>query len=765
MKRYWIGFTAVFLLSFLVLGWVGTRIYHEAPPIADRVVTTDGRTMIPSGDIARGQNTWQAMGGMELGSIWGHGSYVAPDWSADWLHREATFILDRWSTAEFGAPYEKLSSDRQASLQKRLATMMRRNTYDAKTGVLTLDPIRAEAFEANLAHYADVFSKGRKDYAIPQGTLTKPADLRRLASFFFWSSWATSTNRPGSDVSYTSNWPHEPLVDNRPTGDTVVWTGVSIIALLAGIGFMASWFARREREHPDDDVPANDPLIGSKATPSQRAVVKYFWVVSALVLVQIALGIVAAHYGVDGDSFYGIPIGQSLPYVISRTWHTQLGIFWIATAWLAAGLYIGPAVGGREPKGQRLGVNILFGALLLVVVGSMTGEYLSVKHMLGTGDAWFYFGHSGYEYIDLGRAFQIALLVGLFLWLFLVARSIMPALRRNDQQRPVLILFLISAIAIAGFYGAALGAGRTTNLAVAEYWRWWVVHLWVEGFFEVFATVVIAFLFARLKLLSLKTAGQSVVLSATIFLAGGIIGTLHHLYFSGTPTFVLALGSVFSALEVVPLLFVGYEAWENLKMSRQKAWVRKYKWPIYFFVAVAFWNLVGAGLFGFMINPPVALYYMQGLNTTPVHGHAALFGVYGMLGIGLMLFCLRAMRPELQWRDGLIKWAFWLINGGLMAMVVISLLPVGLLQTWASVDVGYWYARSAEFMQSPTMQALRWLRAIGDTIFACGAVALVLFVIGLATGRSYRPDAPQRPERAAPRRVSGTTKREVEELV
>ena len=178
-------------------------------------------------------------------------------------------------------------------------------------------------------------------------------------------------------------------------------------------------------------------------------------------------------------------------------------------------------------------------------------------------------------------------------------------------------MFLISSLAIAGFYGAALGYGRHTNLAVAEYWRWWVVHLWVEGFFEVFATVVIAFLFARLKLVSLRTAGEASLLSSTIFLSGGIIGTLHHLYFSGTPTLVLALGSVFSALEVVPLLFVGYEAWHNIRLSRATSWVRKYRWPIYFFVSVAFWNMLGAGLFGFMINPPIALYYMQGLNTTP----------------------------------------------------------------------------------------------------------------------------------------------------
>jgi nitric oxide reductase subunit B len=738
MRRLWWAFAAVVIVSFVVLGWIGVRIYQEAPPIPREVVTTDGSILIQPGDIEAGQNVWQSMGGMELGSIWGHGSYVAPDWTADWLHREALFVLDEWARAGTGSAYADLSAEQQAPLLARLKQTMRTNTYDASSTVLRVDPARGRAFEANAAYYADVFTKGRKEYAIPAATLTDPVKLRQLAAFFSWSAWAASTNRPADTISYTSNWPHEPLVGNTPTGEAVVWTGVSIILLLSGIGAMVFYHASRPQEAKPGAVPADDPLLGSTPTPSQRATVKYFWTVAALFLLQIALGVVTAHYGVEGGGLYGIPLDSILPYTIARTWHLQLGIFWIATAWLAAGLYIGPAVGGAEPRFQRLGVNVLFGALLVVVLGSMAGEWLSVKQALSSGTMWFYFGHSGYEYIDLGRAFQAALLVGLFLWLFLVARAIWPALVRRDEQRGILSLFLVSALAIAGFYGAALGYGRHTNLAVAEYWRWWVVHLWVEGFFEVFATVVIAFLFARLKLITLRTAGEASLLSATIFLSGGIIGTAHHLYFSGTPIVVLALGSVFSALEVVPLVFVGYDAWHNIQISRHAGWVRQYRWPIYFFVSVAFWNVVGAGLFGFMINPPIALYYMQGLNTTPVHGHAALFGVYGMLGIGLMLFTLRALRPEAAWKERPLAISFWAINIGLFAMVTFSLLPVGLMQTWASVTNGYWYARSAEFLQTDLMQTLRWLRMIGDTIFAVGAFVLVAFVFGLSTGHSIR---------------------------
>jgi nitric oxide reductase subunit B len=738
MKRYWYGFLLVVVISFAVLIWIGTRIYHQAPPVPVKVVTTDGTVAIGEGSIDRGQNVWQALGGMESGSIWGHGSYVAPDWSADYLHRECVFILDRWAMNEKGKKYDDLPAEDRGSLQKRLEVMMKTNNYNPATGILTIEPERFEAFKDNLKHYSDIYINGKDDYAIHKNAQPDTSKLRDLAAWFFWSSWAASANRPGDNISYTSNWPHEKLINNVPTGDTVVWTGVSIIMLLTGIGAMSLYYIIGKKGKEDEvEISKIDPLLGGVATPSQKAVIKYFFVVTGLILVQIIMGIVTAHYGVEGNGFYGFPLSTILPYSVARTWHVQLAIFWIATAWLAAGLYIGPAVSRTEPKGQRLGVNVLFVALLVVVLGSMAGQWMSIMNKF-TGNNWFLFGHQGYEYLDLGRIWQITLLVGLFLWLFLVARTVVPAIKSADiNRKPLITLFLISTIAIVVFYIPGLFYGQNSSLSVIEYWRWWVVHLWVEGFFEVFATVVIAFLFANLGLIKPAHAAKAALLSSTIFLSGGIIVTLHHLYFSGTPTIALAFGSVFSALEVVPLVFVGYEAWDNYKISKNDGWLRNYKWPIYYFIAVSFWNLVGAGLFGFMINPPIALYYMQGLNTTPVHAHAALFGVYGMLGIALMLFAFRSHKPEYPWKEKMISFSFWAINIGLFLMIVLSLLPIGLLQTKASVEIGYWYARSAEFLKSDGMDTLRWMRVIGDTVFALGAFALVIFVIGLVTGRSY----------------------------
>jgi nitric oxide reductase subunit B len=327
----------------------------------------------------------------------------------------------------------KLDNEQQAQLIARLTKLLHTNTYDPSTGTVTVDPIRVEAFESNLAHYTEVFSKGNADYAIPAGAVSDPDRFRKLSAFFFWTAWAASTDRPNDISTYTNNWPHEPLIGNRPTGDTIVWTGVSIIMLLAGISAMAWWYASKRNEEEEPTPPETDPLALWEATPSQKATIKYFWVVSALILVQMLLGVITAHYGVEGDGFYGFPLSDWLPYSVTRTWHVQMGLFWIATAWLAAGLFIGPLVSGEEPKGQTLGVNVLFGALLLVVVGSLTGEWLSIQNKM-TDTVSFYLGHQGYEYVDLGRVWQIGLMVGLLLWLFLMIRVLLPALRKPARQ-------------------------------------------------------------------------------------------------------------------------------------------------------------------------------------------------------------------------------------------------------------------------------------------------------------------------------------------
>jgi nitric oxide reductase subunit B len=737
-RKLWISLALLLAASFAVLLWAGGEIYRKAPPMPEQVRSASGETIYTRADIELGRRVWQSIGGMQLGSIWGHGSYVAPDWSADWLHREAVAVLDLWAQRETGATgYEALPEEQRGMLLGRLQPRMRRNTYDAATETIVLDDDRAAVITPITAHYESLFGNDpamatlREAYAMKNDTVPDAEHRRALTAFFWWTAWAAGTERPGSAITYTSNWPSEPLVGNRPPASTFLWSAFSVLFLIAGIALLgwhrAVWDERRDTPHA---LPATDPMQALRITPSMRATGKYFWMLLALFLLQILLGSITAHYQIEGQHLYGFNLSEILPYSLTRTWHTQLAVLWIATAWLATGLYIAPAVSGHEPKYQKLGVDFLWVSLLIIVVGSFTGQWLAVMQKLGL-DHNFWFGHQGWEYADMGRFWQWYLFIGLLLWLLLVGRALWPALKPGAPARSLVALLFLATVAIGLFYGAALMWDENTHLSMVEYWRWWLVHLWVEGFFEVFATAVLALIFTRLGLLRINTATVAVLFATIIFLAGGVLGTLHHLYFSGTPVAVIALGASFSALEVVPLAYIGFEAYHHYKLGRSTPWMAKYRWPVMFFVAVSFWNIVGAGLLGFLINPPLSLYYMQGLNLTPLHGHTALFGVYGMLGIGLVLFCLRGMKPDLVWNERLLKTSFWSFNIGLALMAVLTLLPIGTLQLFAAINHGYWYARSAEFMQQPLIDTLVWMRTPGDVIFAIGALTLAWFVLML----------------------------------
>lgn len=731
------------LLSFSVLLFFGQKIYQAAPPLPTSVVSSNGGQIYTLAQIQHGQNVWQSLGGMQKGSIWGHGSYLAPDWSADWLHREAVAMLNAASLAEYRVDYENLNEVDQEMLQIPLRAIIRENTWDSETGIVSLSEERAAAVKTVANHYSNVFQSSgsaesrqlREQYAFAQSDNLSDEDMHALSGFIFWTSWSAVTNRPDDDISYTSNWPYEPLVGNTPPPSLLIWTLLSVILLIAAIATLVWFYVQqydvwRDDLEPENGVAEDNLLAQSFQTPSMKATGKYFWTVLVLFGLQIILGTITAHYAVEGQDFYGFPLAEYLPYSVTRTWHTQLAVFWIATAWLATGLYVAPLISGKDPKYQHYGVNFLYVCLLIIVVGSFAGEWLGINQAFNDLTMNFWFGHQGYEYVDLGRFWQIFLFIGLLIWLVLMFRALLPALQ-GGQNRSLIILLALASVAIGLLYGAGLMWGENTHISIMEYWRWWVVHLWVEGVFEVFATTIIALLFVKMGLLRGATATVSVLFATIVFLAGGVLGTFHHLYFSGTPISVIALGGVFSALEVVPLAVIGFEAYQHTKLERQAKWIDFYRWPLKFFAAVSFWNLVGAGLLGFLINTPLALYYMQGLNTTAAHGHGAMFGVYGMLGIGLMLFCLRGMTAQTTWNHRWLNWSFWSLNIGLAMMILFALLPAGLWQTYNASIHGYWFVRSADFIHSTVMETLVWARVPGDVIFAFGAFALCYAMIGV----------------------------------
>ena len=727
-KKYWIAVVAVLIIGFSILGYLGTDVYHQAPPVPTAYVSQDGQVLFTKEDILHGQSAWQSTGGQSVGTVLGHGAYQAPDWTADWLHKEVSIMLDIKSQEAFGVLYNQLGPAQQAAV-KEVVKEEYLGSAVRDDGTVVLSPERITAMNITGRYFVELYGDNpeltltRDHFAMKDNTLPELQDRIDMARFFFWTTWMASTQRPGTDATYTNNWPHEPLLDHNPTPESVAWSVVSVIILLCGIGIVVWLWAFGKK---DDDhalvPPTEDPISKINLTPSQRALGKYLFTILALFLFQLGMGGIIAHYTVEGQAFYGIPLAQYFPYSIARTWHIQASLFWIAMAFLSAGLFLAPIInGGKDPKYQKLGVDILFWALVVLVVGSFAGTYLGVAHQIPA--AWnFLLGHQGYEYIELGRIWQWIEYIGILFWLVLMIRSIIGAFKQKGDKN-LIAAFIFSVIMVGIFYGPGLFYGEHSHLAIMEYWRWWVIHLWVEGFFEVFSTTLMAFIFVTLGLVSYRAGTVAAISSGAIYLIGGIPGTFHHLYFTGVTSTIVATGASFSALEVVPLVLLGYEAFENYTRLHSAPWMHRLKWPVYCFIAVSFWNLVGAGVFGFLINMPVSLFYIQGLNTTAVHAHTALFGVYGFLSLGFVFLIARYIRPEVEFNDKLMKFGFWALNIGLALMVLISLLPIGLIQAWASITHGLWFARSEEFMQQPLLQNLRWLRMIGDTILIIGAVA------------------------------------------
>lgn len=719
-------------LTFGVLIFGGYLISREKPPIPARVVDAQGKVLFTGEDILAGQEFYFSRGGQHIGTIWGHGSYLAPDWSADFLHRMGLYLAARHQGLSpdeargYGQEaFDDLAPEEKGRITALVTQEIKTNRYDPATGALTLTPFQAEALSALQDYYSELFIRGNERMGLQAEIVRTPEEGFRLTGFFAWLAWAAGTLRPGAEHTYTTNWPYDPLVGNVPVPDALIWSIVSVVLLILAIAAALFYYLRYLRTD-DYETELLTEFPEPRPTPSQKATLAYFLTAVLLFVLQIGMGAVTGHHTVEGTHFFGIPIGHILPYAVTRTWHLQLAVFFIATCFLAAGLFIGPFV-GQEPKGQRSWVLFLFAAVVIVVVGAMSGAWLSIGGHLD--EYSFHLGHQGYEFIELGRLWQVLLIVGMLIWLVLVYRSISPALKTEDDKGGMTHMLLYSSVSIPLFYMAGLMYGRGSHLSDAEYWRWWVVHLWVEGFFEVFATVVMAFLLSRIGAVSKKFALTTVYFIVFLYLGSGVIGTFHHLYWSGSPMPIIALGAVFSALEVVPLTLLGFEVVHNLKVVREGGKAYAYKWPIYFFISVAFWNLVGAGIFGFLINPPIVLYFIQGINTTPIHSHTALFGVYGLLAISLMLFSVRHIITREAWSDRLLKWSFWGLNGGLASMAVFHLIPAGFYQMWYAVKHGLWYARSPEIASGEVIRTLTWFSTVPHLVFAAGAVLLLVFLV------------------------------------
>jgi nitric oxide reductase subunit B len=723
----------VMAAGFAVLIWVSVRSYVNAPPIPERATDQAGETVFTHDDIVAGQQVFLKYGLMENGTIWGHGAYLGPDFSAEYLHTLALDTVEVRAESLYGKEISRLTAEERAAVYAEARQSLKENRYSPDTGRLALTPAEVDSYRRQIRKWKTYFSEPSLSRGLSKGLISDPIELQQLTAFFAWTAWASVTNRPGRSFTYTNNFPYDPMAGNTPSRDAFLWSTLSLITLLAGTALILftfgkfdylGWKGKGEHIHPE--------MLAGPPTQSQKATIKYFVVVAFLFLAQTLIGGATAHYRADPGTFYGFDLTVLFPTNVLRTWHLQLAIFWIATAYVAGGLFLASALGGKEPRRQTLGINLLFAALVFVAVGSLIGEMLGVRQLLGP--LWFWIGHQGWEYLDLGRAWQILLAVGLLFWVLLVFRGVAPA-RKNPESREIVTLFLLAALAIPVFYLPALFFTGSTNFTVVDNWRFWIIHLWVEGFFELFATTMVAVLFYKLGMVTRVTATRVIYLDAILFLGSGIIGTGHHWYWTGQSNVTMALAALFSAMEVVPLTLLTLDASDFVKLTRGQCDVCgkrisiPYKWAFYFLMAVGVWNFVGAGVFGFLINLPIVSYFEVGTILTPNHAHAAMMGVFGLLGVAFMVFAMRRVLEDRQWAgvEKYVAISFWGLNIGLALMVVLNLFPAGVLQLWDVLTNGYWHARGPEFLNLRTTRMLEWFRMPADLVFILFGVVPLFF--------------------------------------
>lgn len=735
LSRWWIrSVLIVMVLGFAGLLAITNLSYRNAPPMPAQMVDAEGRTLFTRDQIESGQAVFLRYGLMDNGSVWGHGAYLGPDYSAETLHRIGDSVAASLAQQQFGKPVAQLDTIQAASIHAQVAATLKINRYDPASGTLRLTAAESEAYRALTARWTDYFTDPARNGGLKPALITDPAELRDLTAFFAWTAWASVANRPGAEYSYTNNFPYDRDVGNTPVAGALLWSALSLIVLLGGIATVLLAFGKFDylgwitRGHAA--VPQVTP---GHASPGQRALVKFFVVVALLLLMQTLVGGAVAHYRADPTSFYGFQLETIFPSNLMRIWHLQTAIFWIATAYVAAALFLGRTLRLDEPRWLPAAIHLLFAAFAVVIGASLLGEWAGISGLLG--DWWFWFGNQGWEFLEIGRFWQLLLVVGLLGWFALLWFIARPAKVINVHARPLARMFLLAALAIPVFYVPALFFGAKTNFTVVDTWRFWIIHLWVEGFFEFFATTVVALMLFQLGLTGRNTALRVIYLDAILYFIGGLMGTGHHWYFSGQTQVNMAASAIFSVLEVVPLTLLTLDAWDFVRTTRGDSQAGgpvtpvPHKWTFYFLMAVGFWNFLGAGVFGFSINLPIVSYYEVGTIMTPNHGHAAMMGVFGMLAIALMVFVLRQTTTEVRWPgvEKFIRVGFWGTNIGLAMMVAFSLFPSGVFQVWDVVQNGYWHARSLDYTGGVLARRLEWMRLPGDLVFIVfGAVPLAI---------------------------------------
>ncbi len=709
---FWVS--ALIMVSILI--FFTANLQKEVPPIAEKVVSESGETLYTYDDVVNGKGMFQQFDLMDYGTLLGMGAYLGPDFTTEFFHRRAEFLYDHYGQTEFGKDHAQLSAEQEGWIKERVKADFYGGT-GLVAGTVIYTDASAAAYKANKAYLVDFLVNGNKEQAWVGGVI-RIEEAQLIAAFIDWSQMVAGTKRTGTDRTWSNDWPPEPLVDQDVSWTSHISTLWELLFLWIGTIFVLV-IAYEKLLKRDENEILEEPLVITKLFPSQEKLIKYVPIVGLFFLLQMIIGGYLAH--IYTDPVNNFIVDQSImPFNVMRALHVNLAILWVAIGWLVGGMLIAPLVANEDLKFPWL-VDVLWGALLVVGGGGLVGIYMGATGQMR--DVWFWFGNEGRELLNLARVWDIGLVVGLVMW-FLMVYSVIRKAKTNN----VLVGTIIwSAFGIATLYIAGMMPLNkiAPNFTVDDYYRWWVVHLWVELTFELFAAGVLAFLTVALGLVSRKSAERVMLFELGLIIFSGTLGVGHHYWWQGLDEYWIAIGGIFSAMEPLPLVLLMIEAFKEQRHIKEEGRNFPFAVPFLFLAGSAFLNWFGAGILGMVINTPTINYYSHGTYLIMPHGHAALLGAFGYISLAFMYLVVRsnAMAKGLEWDEKLSRIGFWLVTIGVVLYAVPTLI-IGFKQAQIAHDFGYWATRQRDILEP--LKPVMWSRLLPDGMMILGAT--VIFV-------------------------------------
>lgn len=716
-KKWFVTFLIGLIVAVLL--FTGFTVYQikNVPPIPKEVRGSSG-VIYTYDDVVQGKAYFQKYVLMDHGSILGNGAYMSPDYTALMLDKKIRHLQEIYAQKMLSKDYNSLNPAEKSYIDAFVKKDMREVSI-LKPDVTQITPEHEQAYNKSKEELVEFLTKGNPNYSLIGGII-KPEEAAKIAAFVDWTALVAASPRPGSNLTYTNNWPPEPRIGLTAPFSSLIWSLASVMAIWT-LTIIVLWAFYDYFMKFNDEKPEPSLSITS-LTPMQEKVLKFVPLVPLFFFLQVVMGGYLAHLYADPAHSWIIP--QSLlPFNAARSFHLNLAILWIAIGWLAGGLFIAPLVTKGKDFKFPIAVDILWIALVIVGLGGLAGLWLGALGKL-PDSLWFWLGNEGREFVELGRIWDIGIVVGLVLWFTIVFFTI----RKAEKVTPPLQMIIWSSFAIAVLYLAGMIplTKIMPNFTMDDYFRWWVVHLWVENTFELFAAGTMAFLTVALGLVSVRFATIMMFFEAFLIVATGTIGTGHHYFWMGENEMWIAWGGVLSSLEPLPLVILMVEAYKEYAHISHKEF--PFRMAFIWLAGSAFLNWLGAGFYGMIVNLPIVNYYEHGTYLGMAHGHVALLGAFGYVAIAFLYFIVRAnaLAKGLHWDEKLSNFAFWLTTAGIF-FYAIPTMVIGIKQLQWAYEIGYWAARTREVLEG--LGFWMWIRIIPDAMVLVGSALILVDIV------------------------------------